>query len=183
MHTITTVTGLGAMNRIRLIGDWKRHIEPECLIKPFTFCEYRLTSNPDCTFHFYERGSVVSDKAAKSYLALVNSNDAKNESGRQLMPRELKNIGEILRDKANANDFTIMNARVKELSGSRILEVCGYYRQSRDYLHVLLVLVPTAGGYRAEEFCFQTPDPLISTKPILIGTINRSFSTVCWRDN
>jgi len=115
-----------------------------------SFREFHPTDTPDAMMCFYYRGLP----AGEAVGALFHNMLAKDPH--LLAPEEYDSIREVLRDKHNPEDFSLVMAQVEDFNGKRVLTVFGRYVKIQEDLYEIFVDADGTGRV-IQEIYFQAP--------------------------
>jgi len=120
-----------------------------------SFRELHPVEAPRFTLCFYYRGLLIPEAAGKAFHELLE------KPAHVLSRAELQSVGEVLRDKARADDFNTSLARTEDLNGKRVLVVAGCYPRINE--ETVEVFVDARGDGRAvQEIYYQAPQDVFS---------------------
>lgn len=115
-----------------------------------SFREIHPPEAPKAMLCFYYRGLPINPEAGKNF------HDILAKPGHVLTQDELNSLGEVLRDKAKAEDFTPFLARTEDWNGKRVLVVEGRYPGIQE--DTFEIFVDASGDGRAvQEIYYQAP--------------------------
>ncbi len=115
-----------------------------------SFREVHPIDAPQAMLSFYYRGLPMSEQAGKTFHQLLAS------WPRTLSVKEIESVGDVLRDKRNAEDFAIYYAQTEDWNGKMVLCVEGRYKEVQE--DVFEIFVDASGDGRVvQEIYFQAP--------------------------
>lgn len=105
---------------------------------------------PNAILGFYYRGLPINEEAGKSF------HDILQRPPHVLTQEEFKSLSEVLRDKAQAEDFISYVARTEDWNGKRVLVVEGRYAEIQEDT-IELFVDARRDGRVIQEIYFQAP--------------------------
>ncbi len=115
-----------------------------------SFREFHPTEAPNAMMCFYYRGLPTNEAVGNVFHSILE------QDPHLLSPEEYASIQEILRDKHNPEDFSLVMAQVEEFNGKKVLTVFGRYLKIQEDLYE--IFVDAAGNGRViQEIYFQAP--------------------------
>ena len=146
------VVDLGQINFIKLPKDWTEGTPQKGMVGNSLFREFTPTGKGDVVLCHYYRGRGMSDEDSKAFHALLA------KPPHNLTAAELSATGDLLRDRANPQDFSMTLARTEDLNGKRVLVIEGRFKEIQQDLYELFVDADSANpGRFVQEIYFQAP--------------------------
>lgn len=144
------LTDRGQINQMRLPHGWVEGNSDSAIAGNGTYLEYHPTANDNVNINFFFRGRAASPAASEKFHSLME------QTPHLLKPEELKGLKEILRDKADEDQFSVLSARTKVWNGKNVLVVEGRYRKLQE--DTLAIYVDADGtGKFVQEIYYQAP--------------------------
>lgn len=144
------MTNLGQIQKMQMPAGWEAGPDYSHRDHSYTYHEFHPQGQKDCQLGFYYRGRRTSEVAGRNFNQILDA------PAHELTPAEYSSLGEVLRDKAKAEDFTVKSARTEDINGKRVLVVEGRYNVNQnDSFHVFVD--SDNSGTAVQEVFFQAP--------------------------
>ncbi len=165
------VTGVGQVKTMEVPGNWEAGPDYSKRQHSATYQEFHPTGQRDSQLGFYYRGRRTSEMAGKNFHALLD------KPPHTLAEAELKALKEVVRDKANPEDFQVKSARTEDLNGKRVLILEGRYTANQnDSKHIFIDA--DGSGTSVQEIFFQAPKDKFQT---YVNTADQALKSIHWK--
>lgn len=144
------VANLGQIRSMSLPTGWEAGASQTGIAGQGTFSEYHPPESPDTNICFFYRGRPVKASAAESFTSLLC------QKPHFLTASELKSVADIIRDKADAEVFSVLFAKTAYWNGKCVMIVEGRYKNWDE--DTFAIFVDASGtGWFVQEVYFQSP--------------------------
>jgi hypothetical protein len=115
-----------------------------------SFREFHPIEDPKAMLCFYYRGLPVNAALGERFHSVLE------QEPHVLSDEEYSSLREILRDKHNPEDFTLISAQVEDFNGKRVLTVFGRYNKIQEDIYEIFIDADRTGRV-VQEVYFQAP--------------------------
>ncbi len=144
------VENLGQIRWMGLPGSWVEGESQSGIAGHGTFSEFHPVDNPDTTISFFYRGRPIKSTSAENFTKLLC------QKPHFLSARELESVADVIRDKADADTFSVLFAKTAFWNGKCVLIVEGRYKKYDE--DTFAIFVDASGtGWFIQEIYFQSP--------------------------
>lgn len=150
VHRGPQVENLGQIRWMGLPETWVEGESQSGIAGSGTFSEFHPEENPDTTVCFFYRGRPIKATSAESFTKLLC------QKPHFLSARELDSVADVIRDKADAEAFSVLFAKTAFWNGKCVLIVEGRYKKYNE--DTFAIFVDASGtGWFVQEIYFQSP--------------------------
>lgn len=161
----------GQIRRLTGPAGWEAGQPPTGREHGPSYRELHPAGDKDCQLGFYYRGKRCSEAGAKAFK------DVLDKPAHELTPAELRSVREIVRDKANTEDFEVKSAKTEELNGKKTMILEGRYKQNQNDARHLFIDADGTGS-SVQEIFFQAPK---DKYPKYAPAAEQSIKSIQWK--
>jgi hypothetical protein len=165
------VTDVGQVRSLTLPATWQQGRIVKPLAGAGAYRQYHRTDAPESVIVMYYRGRRTALNAGKRFRNVLD------KPPHVLTHTEARALGEIIRDRASAQDFKIVLACTQDWNGKRVLIIEGKWNELQH--DTFAILIDSDGtGTAIQEIYFQAP---CDQYPGRIIEAKRVLKSIVWK--
>lgn len=161
----------GQIDRMTLPHGWEASRSQDGVVGSSTYKDFCPPDNKEVKMAFFFRGRPVSEYAATTFHTLLA------KAPHILTPSEIKSVGEILRDRQDPADFSMLSAHTESLNGKMALVVEGRYKQIQQDTYAVMIDADGTGKF-VQEIYFQAPKDEYARR---LKDARQSIKSIHWK--
>ncbi len=161
---------IGQVERMSLPATWQEG-QPTPLPASAFFKEYHAGSDADVKLCFYYRGQRASQAASAAFRNLLA------KPCHVLTPSEIRSVAEIMRNKDDAGEFSMIAASTQLINGRRVLVVEGRFNEKQVDTEALYADCDGTGAV-VQEIYYQAPK---NRYVLHLKEARDAFKSIVWK--
>lgn len=146
----TQMQNEGQISRMTMPAGWSKSTVQHSLPVAANFVEYHADANKDAKLCTYYRGHRISQMAGKRFHEMLEA------PPHDLSGADYASLKEVLRDKANPEDFVVSSKKTIKVNGKKVLLVEGKFKAIKQDTYSIYVDADDTGEV-VQEIFFQAP--------------------------
>lgn len=148
---------IGEARQIEIEGMWSLRPSLGNFVESRRIVAQYLCVENGLWFYHAEDRKPLSAASGASIWQMFSTEKSRGERGRQLMPTELKKLGELLKSKGDRNHFRLYSASLRLMGRRMVLHVQGTEIETQLEHNCVLVPKRTIDGWVCQELGFRFP--------------------------
>jgi hypothetical protein len=166
------VLSVAEVKQMRLPPGWVRGTSKERQEeKRYSYELFHRKDKPDVMLWFYYRGYKLGESASDNFRACLS------KSPHVILPAELKELSDVIRDKSDPHGFKITGAHTESLNGKIVLAVQGRYVEAQEDAYTVYMDANGTGSV-VRELHYRAPKPDYVR---FLPEVKSSFRTIVWK--
>ena len=161
----------GQIVRMEIPAGWSRSTVEHKLPAAANFVEYHADANEAVKLCTYYRGHRISKDAGKRFHELLAA------APHELTGQEYAALQEVLRDKANPEDFRVKSKKTEKIRGKMVLFVEGNFKAIKQDCYAIYVDAEDTGEV-VQEIFYQAPQAVYSE---YLKAAEAAINSIVWK--